>query len=284
MELITMITTIIANTITIASISHNFIKSLGMKSTPELEQKVTNVLEMVKLDQTTEESILEGLTNIPQLEHFDKDHLKKQFENIYNECTNSNVANYNNSNGNITLQIHGNGQINISDLESLQQVPNNDKKQVEDSLFESVKKLMIEFLELIENNEKQEQLCEEYKIHLSTRSHGYDMINNHLTEYNSTALYLACVNIIQTTYKLTDIQLKRIISIIDQIKPSIIRNIHLTSFSENKLLFCLPNENPMTIERDQLEFANIEIVPQRLEEIKKGDWDNLIKSSIKELG
>lgn len=114
---------------------------------------------------------------------------------------------------------------------------------------------------------------------------GGDSIADNLLEYAPCALLLACRGVIQIKYRLTEKQIETIVNIIKQMKPSLIQDIHI-GFAEGqgKIVFCVPDEEPIELDRNQISFINIEKIAPLLDEIEQGVWDNTIRTYIKELG
>lgn len=104
---------------------------------------------------------------------------------------------------------------------------------------------------------------------------------------NNIALLYTSIYFLKSNYKLTTKQTDMILHILNEMTPKIIEKTYIGFGDKNgqSVFFHIESKQyEEVMDRSYLTLTNIVILPQRLEEIKKGDWDNLIKTSIKELG
>ena len=163
---------------------------------------------------------------------------------------------------------------------------NNERSVKEQELFEVVKQLMIEFLEFITKNMNDKTFFQEYQICLGLKHISGSSLCD--IGENNVALLYTSIYFLKSNYKLTTKQTDMILDILNEMTPKIIEKTYI-SFLEDKdsqsIFFHIRSSKYQEVmDRSCSTLTNIVMLPQRLEEIKKGDWDNLIKTSIKELG
>ena len=146
---------------------------------------------------------------------------------------------------------------------------------------------MIEFLEFITKNMNDEMFFKEYQICIRVNCGSKEVLLGDTGENNVALLYTS-IYFLKSNYKLTTKQTNMILHILNEMTPKIIEKTYI-SFLEDKdsqsIFFHIRSSKYQEVmDRSCLTLTNIVMLPQRLEEIKKGDWDNLIKISIKELG
>lgn len=280
----------LSSTITIVGFTKRFIDSLGcIESSPELENKVNKAIENFKNAQEDNNDLLiRLLKEIPQLSGMKKEYLKTQFENTLKKFSNSNIAQLNHSNNNKTIQVQGctDFTINVSDLGRLSEIDDDKLKREEtENLFESVKKLVIEFLQLaiqsLNNAESEKQ------FYIAAEHISADVKYSHstLSKYEGTALLLKCIYHLKSTHNITEKQCQMIFRIISGMTPKVIDETYIDFERGSDIIFIIKNLNHQEkINPDNFTLCNIESIPELLEKIQSGKMDNYIKTSIKELG
>lgn len=275
----------LSSTITIADFIKRFINSLGcIESSPEIEDKVNKAIENFKNAQEDNNDLLiRLLKEIPQLSGMKEEYLQTQFENTLKDSPHSNIAQLNHSNGNqITQTTHHHyappapekpSQINGDKL----------KRQEIENLFESVKELIIEFLQLAvqysDNAESKKQFYIAAEI-IDSDGASYTDI-----DHKETALLLMCMHYLKDTYNLTKDQCQMIFTTISGMTPKVIGKTYIDFNSKHDIVFIIKDLNHSEkINRDNFTLCNIESIPKLLQKIQNGIMDNYIKTSIKELG
>ncbi len=161
----------------------------------------------------------------------------------------------------------------------------NKRQEEEEKLFKAVKTLIIEFLELVETREKQIKILNGYRIHFCLIANDTEELLHYIVKYDNISLLLGCIYILQKKYKLTNLQMEKILIIIKQIKPLIINECCIKLPNIDKIAFIIPDSEFIFIEDEyQNKFINLDKIPYILNEVKNSQWDNFIQTAIKELG
>ena len=269
MDMATIISSI-ASGMTIIQLTYKFIKNLGVESTPELERKIHTVLETIIFEQTTENSLLVGFKKIPQLANMTNDHIKKQFEDIYNESTNSNIAQNINSNGSTTIQATGNSQIHIHGVTPTVPAQNN---------ASHIKQPCIDFLECANTIFNDKRLYEDYGIAIELLTFGakyvYHFLDSNDIDQGFT-LFLGAKDSFITESKLPNSVATDVINRTIDLFPNLFKKLYIDIEPNEKLVFSIHSKNLFTqIDRNAISIHGDQIT-SCIDRLKSGSCDQYL--------
>lgn len=274
---------VISSTITIFDFAKKFIDNIGLDEDTALIQQTQRKIETFQTSgQNNVENLVEVLKQIPNLSVIKKETLEKCLLETALQYLGSNVANYNNSQGNTTQQIAVNAPIHGPVTIGAANAPPATKKSIE-----PYKKAIVNILENILNipDEEAGQAAICLEVHFIGGANFMLMDD----EKNTALLHLAAYNT-QRTHKLSRDQIKFVLNIIAQLTPYIIIKKHITFEESNRkhIFFVIFSEQGKKIEfKEEISRDTYTIcapsenaISEKIQEIKIGDWDTLIYSEV----
>ena len=157
----------------------------------------------------------------------------------------------------------------------------NERKIKEQELFESVKQLMIEFLETVLDLNKN-RIKNSY-IAILHKNNQHEIQSYSSVTTTNQVLICHTLYIISKKYKLTKNLKELIFNIIYYMPTNLFQDFMITT--SEPVYFMLEEEEEVVQLVTQHQYTpNIENITLTLPKLQAGEWDNFIKRSIKELG